>query len=115
MTRHSPLAVRAQTAAAMLKPLIPLADPSIEAWLRAYGLPMPEHYIAGYLGRLRFVVTLDGNGLLECSLSCDDARPTEAQIAAFFRKWGMPMPDAKPTRINGGRGLHWVLRSGVQH
>jgi hypothetical protein len=100
---------------AILEPLVPLSDPASEATVRASGVIMPEHYVAGYLGKLRFVVTLQANGQLECSLSCAEARPTTAQIAAFFRKWGMSLPDVKGTLINSGRGLYWVLRKGAPH
>lgn len=99
-----------------LTPLLPLCCPSVaEAAMQMLGeTERPDVLIAGRLGRLGFVVTLDGWGDCEASISLPDARPTAGHALAFFRKWGIPMPKAKPRAILGGKGLHWVISRGTR-
>ncbi len=91
-------------------PLLPLCSPHVEEKIMA-SWPLqnrPDKLLAGYLGLISFVVTLDG-GDCEASICIPSGRPTSAHVAAFFRKWGQPIPDDPPVRISGGKGLHWVI------
>ena len=73
----------------------------------------PSVYLVGHFGSASFVATQDADGKTEVSLCDFEKRLSGAVIRAFFRKIGQPIPDAPPTKINKGRGLHWVLHPGV--
>lgn len=68
--------------------------------------------IAGQFGALNFMVTLDHDGHCEASLAGIQSRPTEAQIAAFYKAWGVERPQSPPSRIFKSKGLHWVVAPG---
>lgn len=97
-------------------PLLPLCDKTIARRALAQ-LPSnhrPDKMFVGVLGVCSFVVTLDGDGDCEASIYAPFGQPSESSVAAFFAKWGRPIPAAKPTVISGGRGLHWVVSRGVR-
>ena len=99
-----------------ITPLLPLCDPAAAQRALAQ-LPKgqrPDKMFVGRLGACSFVVTLDGDGECEASICAPVGSPSDAAIAAFFLKWGQPLPKVKPTRISGGRGLHWVVSRGVR-
>ena len=72
----------------------------------------PNDLVCGYLGNTAFVVTLDGDGHCEASLSRADRAPTPGEVMAFFRKWGVLPEFTKPALIYGGKGLHYVVAKG---
>jgi hypothetical protein len=78
-----------------LTPLRTLADPNIT------GLPCYHgggEVIVGYLGTLRFIVSVEPDGHCEASLARGKRPATDAQVTAFFRKWGIPVPKMEDTR-----------------
>jgi len=98
-----------------LAPIMPLVDAGITNELRKdFGPRGPDQLLVGYLGTMRWMVTLDSDGECEASLSCERGRPTQAQVAAFFARWGRPIPAEDPLSIGKGRGLHWVIAEGTQ-
>ena len=99
-----------------LTPLQPLVDPeATRNILRSAPQPLPDKLIAGFLGTMQFIVSLDANGHCEASFATPHGRPTSAQQEAFWRRWGVRPPEQKPTVIFRGRGLHWVVQQGVHH
>lgn len=94
-----------------LAPLRPLMDKAVTARIKATHAG-PGDLIAGNLGATSFVVTLDADGHCEASLSTRHAKPSPAQIAAFWARWGYEPDYPVPERVLNGRGLHWVVRKG---
>jgi len=96
--------------------LLPYCDMAVSRQTLAKLPPSarPDKMFCGTLGVITFVVTIDGDSECEASICAPVGQPNEASIAAFFLKWGRKIPDAKPTRISGGRGLHWVVSRGVR-
>lgn len=74
----------------------------------------PDQIFCGAIGAITFLVTLDHDGKCEASLFSPIGEPSSQSIAAFFAKWGIPIPADPPARISGGRGLHWVVSPGLQ-
>lgn len=103
-----------------LSPLERLADKRLSRELTAMSPPgcdgtMPQKMLAGYLGHLRFIVTLDRDGQCEASLSLSGGRPTQSQQDAFWRHWGIRPDYPSPVVILNGKGLHWVVRRKSRH
>jgi hypothetical protein len=94
-----------------LSPLRPIEDRATIAAIWAMPIsPQPDRISAGRLGNLAFVVTLDGDGHCEASLSRADRAPTPGEVAAFFRIWGVTPDEPTPHRIFGGKGRMFVVR-----
>lgn len=94
-----------------LAPLRPLMDKSLTARIKATHAG-PSDLVAGCLGSTRFVVTLDADGHCEASLSTHHGKPSLAQIAAFWARWGYEPDYPVPQRISNGKALHWIVRKG---
>ncbi|WP_299663895.1 hypothetical protein [uncultured Ruegeria sp.] len=70
------------TKLANLKPYTISEPPILPGW-------SGKKAIQGFLGRLSFIVTVDDDDHIEVSLSVDGPlKPTDAQVKAFFKKWG---------------------------
>ena len=97
--------------------LLPLCQPSVakRAMEALMAEDKPDTMLVGRLGRIGFVVTFDGSGDCEASISLPDERPTMRHARAFFRQWGRPIPMQPPLSILGGKGLHWVISRGTRH
>lgn len=100
-----------------ISPLLPLCQPSVakRAMDALLAGDKPDTMLAGRLGQIGFVVTLDGSGDCEASISLPNERPTMRHVRAFFRQWNRPIPMEPPMPILGGKGLHWVISRGARH
>lgn len=99
----------------ILAPLRGLSRPDVEAIIRRKLHPENIDVLAGMIGTMSFVVIVAEDGSITASLYCQDRKPTDRQIAAFFRRWGMPLPDDKPITISKGSCLLFGIRRGLSH
>lgn len=74
----------------------------------------PDELIAGRIGVLLFIVSRDGDGQIEASVSLGGGRRAQPRhIEALCRHMGVAAPE-HCQRIHGG-GLLWVVKEGVRH
>jgi hypothetical protein len=63
--------------------------------------------LAGCIGAVSFVVTIDHDGQIEASVQLNGKPATGGHVAALSRKMGTELPQ-QVTRIKGG-GLIWTV------
>ncbi len=84
-----------------------LSIPSVEEIFRS-ALPPKDRdsaaVAAGQPGRVEFVASQDGDGVILVSLGCGGRGPTDAHVAAFWRKSGLS-PTEDMGRLSGGKRL----------
>ena len=74
----------------------------------------PDELIAGQIGALKFVVSRDGDGLVNASVSLTGGeRALERHVFALCRHMGVAPPE-HAQRIRGG-GLFWTVKEGKLH
>ena len=74
----------------------------------------PDELIAGRIGVLLFIVSRDGDGMVNASVSVlGGGRAQERHVFALCRHMGVAPPD-RAQRIRGG-GLFWTTQEGVPH
>ena len=90
-----------------LRPFLNSGQPS----LPGYAAAAPGgRVLRGKFGSCHFIVTQDIDGHTEVSLSVSAARlPSDAQAAAFFRKWGVEPESEIQTR----RMRFWLVERGT--
>ena len=103
--------------AAIMDRLAQWRIPSVEDLARRNGPAIPAvHLVAGLIGDLQFVVTLDTDGRIEASVSLPSGTPAAMRhVKALCRRMRVRPPNGDAlTRIGSG-GLFWIVSSGASH